>query len=46
MVEKNGRLTREEAYALIANLSEEEKRLLAGMLEEMKKSREAVKEAH
>lgn len=43
MVEKNKRLTKEEAYALIADLNEEEKRLLASLLAEIKKSREPSK---
>lgn len=34
------KLTREEARALIADLNEEEKRLLAGLLAEMKKGKE------
>lgn len=34
------RLTREEARALIADLTEEEKRMLAGLLAEIKKNRE------
>ena len=35
------RLTREQARALIADLSEEEKRMLAGMLVELKRARRA-----
>ena len=35
------RLTREEARALISDLSAEEKRLLAGMLAELKRARRA-----
>ena len=35
------RLTREQARALIAELSEEEKRLLAWMLAELKRARRA-----
>lgn len=43
MVEKNSRLTKEEARALIADLSEEEKKMLAKMLERMRNGQETDK---
>ena len=45
MVERNAKLTKEEARALIADLSEDEKRLLSGLLAEMKKDRQADRKA-